>query len=80
MKKMAQGRTDAALRHFSVFYGRRIVRLSTRDITESAKRSINGRVYPPVEDINVLDRVATKEAHIRLKFITPRFAAKCFVP
>ena len=57
-----------------------MLRLSPRATTESERRSTKGTVYPPLMVRSEEHAVATKEAHIRLKFIKPRFAAKCFVP
>ena len=41
---------------------------------------MKGTVYPPVAVSRDEHAVATKEAHIRLKFIIPRLDAKFFVP
>ena len=41
---------------------------------------MKGAVYPPLEVTREEQAVAVKDAHIRLKFITPRLEAKFFDP
>ena len=57
-----------------------MLKLSTSAKDASARSMINGTVYPPLADAALEQAVAIKDAAIRLKFITPRFAAKFFCP
>ena len=61
-------------------YGFLMVKFNPRASTERLRSSIKGTVYPCVTVRSVEQAVATKDAHIKLKFITPRLEAKCFCP
>lgn len=61
-------------------YGLLILIFNSRATTDRLSNKINGTVYPP-EAVNSDEHaVAMNEAHIKLKFMMLRFAAKCFCP
>ena len=57
-----------------------MLKLSTSARNARTRSITNGMVYPLLAAATVEQAVAIKEAAIRLKFITPRLAAKCFCP
>ena len=57
-----------------------MLKFSIKAITESESNRIKGAIYPPVDVNSDEHAVATKDAHIRLKFIMLRFVAKYFWP
>ena len=57
-----------------------MLKFSTSANDARERSTMNGTVYPPLAATIVEHAVAMKDAAIRLKFITPRFAAKFFCP
>ena len=56
------------------------MKFSANDTAARDTRRIKGATNPPVALRILAQRVAVKDAHIRLKFITPRLDAKCLLP